>query len=117
MLSHDGFFIDVKRDMQANGWENHKLGTALRLLLLDLGVQVLLCYRLQTRLNRHFLIGRLGARIIAYWAQLMTGCQVHSTAQLQGGIKIPHANGIIIGRDVVIKIGHLYLPAGDIRRR
>ncbi len=102
MIDKDGFFTEVKKDLQVNGWDNRKISTALRLLFLDLGVQLLFCYRLQVRLNGLSLIGRLLAKIIAYWAQLTTGCHISSFARLAGGIRIPHANGIVIGRDVIV---------------
>lgn len=104
LFKKSDFFSEVKADLKANG-SSGKISTGLRLLLLDQGIQLLFCYRLQYRLHRQSFIGRSLARVISYWAQVITGSQISSTARLEGGIVIPHANGIVIGRDVVMKTG------------
>jgi len=104
-LQYVNFFSEIKQDLIANGWDNKKLGTALRLLFLGLGVQLLLCYRIQVRLLSIPIIGRFLSRFVSYFAQVLTGCQISSTAVLQGGINFPHPNGIVIGENVIVESG------------
>jgi serine O-acetyltransferase len=104
-LQCDNFFSEIKQDLIANGWDNKKLGTALRLMFLGLGVQLLICYRIQVRLLRIPVVGRFLSRFVSYFAQVLTGCQISSTAVLKGGINFPHPNGIVIGENVIVASG------------
>jgi len=103
MEINSNFFKEVKQDLVINGWNNSKFFTALRMLFLDLGVQVLINYRLRLRLLKVPIIGSILARILGYFSQVVSGCDISSLALLEGGIRIPHANGIVIGRGVTVK--------------
>lgn len=103
MNKRAGFFSEIKKDLIANGWENRKIRTALRILFFELGVQVLLCYRIQVRIIKVPIVGILFARILSYFSQVLTGCHISFTAFLEGGISIPHANGIVVGRNAIVR--------------
>jgi len=105
MGNKSSLFNEVKQDLVANGWSNSKISTALSILFLHLGVHILLHYRLRIRLQKLPVFGSILARTLGYFSQVISGCEISSLASLDGGISIPHANGIVIGRDVVIRAG------------
>jgi serine O-acetyltransferase len=101
----ESIFIEIKKDLQANGWDNKKLTTALRFLILDLGMHLLVLYRIQYRVFKLPVIGKLLSRIIGLFSQILTSCQISPTAIVFGGVSIPHPTGIVIGKGAIVKSG------------
>lgn len=103
--SHTSILKELKQDLLANGWDNGKLGTALRIIFLELSFHTLFLYRLQVRLNRIPAIGSTLRRIVGWVAGVITSCEISPLAALEGGITIPHPKGIVIGKGCIIRSG------------
>ncbi|BCE00390.1 serine O-acetyltransferase [Marinicellulosiphila megalodicopiae] len=101
----DSFFSEIQQDLIANGWIKGKFGMLLRMLILDLGIHMLIHYRIRHKLNNFYFIGRFLSRIIGYFSQVITGADISASAKLYGGIEIPHTNGIVIGREAIVHSG------------
>lgn len=99
------FFKELKQDLLANGWDNGKCGTALRIVFLELSFHSLLLYRVQVRLNRIPAVGATLRRIVGWFAGVITSCEISSLATLEGGITVPHPKGIVIGKGCIIRSG------------
>jgi serine O-acetyltransferase len=99
------FFQELKQDLLANGWDNGKYGTALRIIFLELNFHTLFLYRVQVRLNRIPAVGATLRRIVGWFAGVITSCEMSSLATLEGGVTIPHPKGIVIGKGVIIRSG------------
>ncbi len=96
---------EIAIDLRANGWDNNRLGTCLRIVLFELSFQTLLLYRLQVRLERIPYIGRFLRRILAWFTGIVTSCEINALATIEGGVSLPHPKGIIIGKGCVVRSG------------
>lgn len=99
------FFSEVKEDLKANGWHNKKISTAISTLLFNFGVHTLIMYRIQYRVFKLPLLGKPLSRVVSLLSKILTSCHISSTAEIEGGVSIPHPTGIVIGRSVIIKSG------------
>ena len=67
------------------------------------GFHVMVLHRLgHTLAHRGGLPGRVLAGVLFWGIRHFYGCAIASTAQLHGGVILPHPQGIVIGSDVVI---------------
>jgi serine O-acetyltransferase len=98
-------WCELKQDLLANGWDNGKIGTVLRIIFLELSFHTLLFYRLQVRINKIPAIGPTLRRIIAWFAGVITSCEISVLAKIEGGVIVPHPKGICIGKGCIIKKG------------
>lgn len=99
------FFKELKQDLLANGWDNGKYGTALRIIFLELSFHTLFLYRVQVRLNRIPTVGATLRRIVGWVAGVITSCEISPLSELEGGVIVPHPKGIIIGKGCIIRSG------------
>lgn len=73
------------------------------LLLLSPGFQALALYRTMRRMRDSFLFGRVPLLrilpgLLPRLAQFLTACEIAASAEIEPGIKIHHAAGIVIGK-------------------
>ncbi len=100
------FFSSVKADAAAN----HKSGrfsavSFLTCLLFSGGFQLLLLYRIQHTLLKLTPIGKILAKLLFVVTKWLYPCDINPYARLAGGVRIPHAIGIVVARDAVIHAG------------
>jgi serine O-acetyltransferase len=103
---HHGFFARVTADVAAN----HKSGrcsaaSALACLAFSSGFQLLLLHRIQHGLLKLTPVGKLLAKLLFIITKWLYPCDINPYARIAGGVRIPHAVGIIIARDAVIERG------------
>jgi serine O-acetyltransferase len=101
-----GFFSKVKADIAAN----HKSGrcsavAAIACLFFSSGFQLLLLHRIQHGLLRMTPVGKILAKLLFVLTKWLYPCDINPYATLEGGVRIPHAIGIVIARDAVIGKG------------
>ena len=84
-------------------------GNPLKHLLFTIEFQTILSYRIQYYLYKkprpiRWLV--MPIRLITHY---LTGCQIHYQAQIEGGVRLVHAIGVIIGTNVKIGSGtHIF---------
>lgn len=98
------FFCKLRADIAIN----HKSGkfsavSMLTCLLFSSGFQLLLLHRIQHALLSMTPIGKILAKLLFVVTKWLYPCDINPYATLAGGIRIPHAVGIIIARDAKIE--------------
>jgi serine O-acetyltransferase len=94
----------IKADANANSISiNNNLFVSLLKGILHPGMQMLFFYRLERKVRKVKYIGRLIGRIIRSLSVILTSCHVSPEADIDPGISIPHATGIVIGKNVKIR--------------
>lgn len=96
---------EIKMDFLAN--HNHPFTTKhfIGALFFNDGFQLLLSYRLQHRLIAKGFISRTVTKFLYIWNIYLFGCSIMPKAKLAGGIRIDHANGIMISTNTIIESG------------
>lgn len=101
-----GFVSDIKEDVRMNRFSNTaSIGGFIKLLLFHAGFQLLFLFRIQKALQKLPLIGGLLSRLVWIISVWITSCHISRISTLEGGIRLPHATGIVIGERVTIKKG------------
>jgi serine acetyltransferase len=75
----------------------------VRIMARSSGFHATLCYRVAHSL--HHRVGVLGRALsgVLFWCNRhLYGCSIAPTARLHGGLVLPHPQGIVVGRDVVM---------------
>lgn len=93
---------EIKMDIEAN---NHpfKLRYFLKYLFVNPEFQVLLSYRLQHRLFKMSAPSRILAKILHLITRAYSGCYIDYNARIEGGVRIVHSVGIIVGNSIIKK--------------
>jgi serine O-acetyltransferase len=102
----ESLFSALKADVAAN----HKSGrctaaSALACLAFSSGFQLLLLHRIQHGLLKLTPVGKILAKLLFVITKWLYPCDINPYARIAGGVRIPHAVGIIIARDAVIETG------------
>lgn len=74
-------------------------------LLFNPEFQLLLSYRIQNRLVEKGWLGRLITKFLWIWNVYLFGCHIKPKAKIAGGVRIEHANGIMISQNSIIESG------------
>lgn len=98
-------FSLIRQDFRAAREGRQGTATTLRTILFARGFQLLASHRLQHALLNVPVIGRLFARILWWLTTTVYGCEIAPEATLGGGLRIPHAVGLVIGSGVQVGTG------------
>jgi serine O-acetyltransferase len=93
---------EIQADAVANGGEPSFQRT-IKLFLLHSGFQLLSIFRIQQRLRKFGGLGNLFADFFLKFATDLTGCHIYPDVYLEGGIHLPHATGIVIGKGAIVR--------------
>lgn len=74
-------------------------------LLISPEFQIILSYRIQSRLFKTGRLGRLVAKILQLFTRAYTGCYIDYYAKIEGGVGIVHSVGVVIGDNALLKSG------------
>lgn len=107
---------EIKADALINGGD-FSFKRLLKLLLFHSGFQLLVAFRIQYRLRRYGGIGNFLANVVLKFATDLTGCHFYPDAYFEGGIRLPHATGIVIGQGTIIRSGATILQNVTLGRR
>jgi len=98
------FWTEVRKDVSANtSGKPFSVKSLIYLLVFSPEFHLLFSYRLQSRLINLTVIGKVAAKILWYISRVITGCDVDPRTKIEGGIKIPHAVGIVLSRYATIQ--------------
>lgn len=99
-------WTEIRMDVTANTpGKPFSMLSFIYLLLTSPEFHLLFSYRLQSRLIGMTIIGKVVAKILWCVSRIITGCDVDPRTKIEGGIKIPHAVGIVISRYATVKSG------------
>jgi serine O-acetyltransferase len=102
---------EIKMDVAINNrYKKVSAPIFLWLLFFSPELQILLLYRLQHRLvnlpgSIGKISGKLPAKILWYISRIISSCDISPYAKIEGGIKLPHAVGIVVSEAAIIKSG------------
>jgi serine O-acetyltransferase len=91
----------LRQDAIANGGKD-TLMSILWLSTSHAGFQAILCYRIERKFIRSYLILRVLGRLFRIIGRCVTSCHINPRADIAGGLALPHATGIVIGEGVCI---------------
>src|SRR5882757_6374898 len=94
---------EIKMDLQFSG--NYNLKGIVLEPLFNINFQALLSYRIQHRIAKWPRGLRLLVLPIKLITEYLTSCQIHYGANIEGGIKLHHCVGVVIGKGVSIGSG------------
>ncbi|MFL9827999.1 serine O-acetyltransferase [Rhodoplanes sp. SY1] len=97
-------FREVRGDLARYGGGRSGAQIFLSSLLLSLGFQVCLSYRIYSRVQRWAVIGPWFQRIIALATTVWSGAQISATAKIGPGLYLPHPIGIVIANNTIIGV-------------
>lgn len=99
------FWAKVKQDFSRYPVYQSKFSHTYKVILFERGFHMLFLYRVQQALRKIPFIGTFIARILHYISSCLYACEVSIFCEIEGGVYIPHATGIITAPYVVIKSG------------
>jgi serine O-acetyltransferase len=100
------FWSAVKADVAANHKSLRYSAKAFLILLASsTGFQLLLSYRLQHSLMKLSIPGKILSKILFILTKWLIPCDINPYASIAGGVRIPHAIGIVIARSAIIETG------------
>lgn len=108
-FQHLGLWEEIKMDVAINNrYQKFSFRIFLWLLFFSPELQILLLYRLQHRLvnlpgTAGRIIGKVPAKILWCISRIISSCDISPYARIEGGIKLPHAVGIVISESATIK--------------
>lgn len=92
----------VQADAVANGGAP-SFPRTIKLLLFHSGFQLLCAFRIQQGLRKFGRLGSLFADLLLKFATDLTGCHIYPDVYFEGGIHLPHATGIVIGKGAIVR--------------
>lgn len=88
---------------EQGGGRGSRLLRRLKIAATSSGFHLCLNYRLShTARGRFGLLGRVIASGLFWWGRHFYGCSIAPTARIQGGLILPHPQGIVIGAGAVV---------------
>jgi len=96
----EGFLASVRGDLDAAMMRDPAARSRLEVLLTYAGVHALIVHRIAHSIDRRGF--RLPARVLSHVARMLTGVEIHPSAQIGRGFFIDHGAGVVIGETTVI---------------
>jgi serine O-acetyltransferase len=100
------FWSEVKLDVVANHKsKRYSFAHFIATVCFSTGFQLLLLYRMQRFLINIPFVGKVLTKFLHIFTMWLISCDVSYRAEIAGGVFLPHAIGIVIGKGAVIESG------------